>query len=144
MAGCSLFYRSLVGGFSIPQIVQVLIATRYLVPSSGNNTQQSIERDRKRTFERLLDTGGFVASCFAPTSSTDSDNILSAASLRPGGKGWDAALRVRVLHAKVRRSLLRATKIDEGTEQSIPSWDIDKNGIPINQKTCQQHFLHSV
>ena len=141
VAGCSLFYRSLVGGFSIPQIVQVLIATRYLVPSS----QIVSSGDRKRSFERLLDTGGFVASCFAPpSSSTDIDTngcVTSALSLRPGGKGWDAALRVRVLHAKVRRSLLQSTKTTRDTGQTIPSWDIDKNGIPINQEDMSATLL---
>ena len=151
VAGCSLFYRSLVGGFSIPEIVQVLIATRYLVPSSqvvssgGDNTQKSIDRDRKRSFERLLDTGGFVASCFAPPPSTDietdRDVLLSASSLRPGGKGWDAALRVRVLHAKVRRSLLQSTKTSRDAGQTMPSWDTEKNGIPINQEDMAATLL---
>lgn len=136
-AGCALFYRSLVGGFSIPKIAAVLVATRYLVPSdTTDQTKERIDRDRQRSEERLIDTGGFLACCFAPPSSNvdnDSDNQqLSAASLRPGGRGWESALRVRVLHAKVRRSLLRRIN---------PQWDVDMNGVPINQEDMAATLL---
>ena len=53
-AGTSLYYRSLVGGFSIPKITQVLFATRYLAPPSPP----------EKVKERLMDTGGFLAACF--------------------------------------------------------------------------------
>jgi len=142
VAGCALFYRSLVGGFSIPQIVQVLIATRYLVPShlakgsdSSLRSEASTNRDRKRSEERLIDTGGFLACCFAPLVSIDSEEkVPTAASLRPGGKGWEAALRVRVLHAKVRRALLQSKKAGSG-------WDVERDGIPINQEDLAATLL---
>eukprot|EP00571_Detonula_confervacea_P011558 CAMPEP_0172307414 /NCGR_PEP_ID=MMETSP1058-20130122/8287_1 /TAXON_ID=83371 /ORGANISM="Detonula confervacea, Strain CCMP 353" /LENGTH=618 /DNA_ID=CAMNT_0013019579 /DNA_START=178 /DNA_END=2034 /DNA_ORIENTATION=- len=148
VAGCALFYRSLVGGFSIPRIVEVLSATRYLVPShlASNNKSvgsvESIARDRKRSEERLIDTGGFLACCFAPLAPTDSEenNVPTAASLRPGGKGWEAALRVRVLHAKVRRSLLQSKKAGSDGK-SIPRWDTERNGIPINQEDLAATLL---
>lgn len=118
--------------------VEVLISTRYLVPASmrrNNSVEQKDEAsqecsndDKKRTFERLIDTGGFMACCFAPTP--DNHDSIPAASLRPGGKGWKAALRVRVLHAKVRRSLLL-----------LRSWDIDNNGVPINQEDMAATLL---
>ncbi len=122
-AGGALYYRSLVGGFSIPKIVEVLKATRYLV--SG----------RKKTLTRLVDTGGLLAACFAP-----SDSSLSAASLRPGGKGWMAALRVRVLHAKVRRRLLQLKRRGEDGNP-VKSFDAEKNGIPINQEDLAATLL---
>ncbi|KAL7508455.1 hypothetical protein ACHAXN_005491 [Cyclotella atomus] len=141
-AGCALYYRSLIGGFSIPKIVEVLIATRYLVPASMRQNQmkdvQSTDEvgneecsndDRKRTFERLMDTGGFMACCFAPPQQKQSRPPLAAAALRPREIGWKAALRVRVLHAKVRRSLLRSK-----------SWNM-KNGIPINQEDMAATLL---
>jgi hypothetical protein len=142
VAGCALFYRSLVGGFSIPPIVEVLRASRYLVPShmtsstatGHENSVRSVKamkHDRKLAEERLFDTGGFLACCFAPQESTDTVHAPPAASLRPGGSGWEAALRVRVLHAKVRRSLLKSKK----------RWDIDKNGIPINQEDMAATLL---
>ena len=123
VAGCSLFYRSLVGGFSIPEIVEVLQATQYLVG------------DKEKSVERLFDTGGFLACCFAPslpTTTTDTNEVQSALSLRPGGKGWEAALRVRVLHAKVRRSLLQSKR---------RVWDVETNGIPINQEDLAATLL---
>ncbi|KAL9187870.1 hypothetical protein ACHAXT_006248 [Thalassiosira profunda] len=141
-AACSLFYRSLVGGFSIPKIVEVLVATRYIVPSSLTNSEnavrseQSTERDRKRTLERLVDTGGFLACVFAPSSEQPNERTVAAASLRPGGRGWEAALQVRVLHAKVRRSLLRSKKADKE-----PAWDVEQNGVPINQEDMAATLL---
>jgi len=80
----SLYYRSLVAGFSIPKISKVIQATAYLAPPSrpGDVTL------------RLIDTGGLLGACFAE-------------ELNPGGDGWKTALHVRFLHAKVRRVLLK-------------------------------------
>ncbi|KAL3757686.1 hypothetical protein ACHAWU_004471 [Discostella pseudostelligera] len=150
VAGCALFYRSLVGGFSIPQIVEVLRASRYLVPSHfASSTSmghemafqsvKAMQRDRKLAEERLFDTGGFLACCFAPQESTDTVHAPPAASLRPGGPGWEAALRVRVLHAKVRR-LLQSKKTGSNG-QSTSRWDIDINGTPINQEDMAATLL---
>lgn len=121
VAGCALFYRSLTGGFSIPQIVEVLVATRYLVPTGRGRARS--DRDKQRTMERLLDTGGMLACCFAPTADVDHLSMLTSSALRPKGRGWAACLRVRALHAKVRRSLLKSNR-----------WDCEENGVPINQE----------
>jgi hypothetical protein len=166
-AGCALFHRSLVGGFSIPRIARVLVATRYLVPSppgavavaatpppedggAGGGSERAIDdRDRRRSAERLLDTGGFLACCFAPpippSSSSSSSSpgapataSSAAASLRPGGRGWEAALRVRILHAKVRRSLLLRGRGGSGADDA---WDVDENGVPINQEDVAATLL---
>ena len=159
VAACALFYRSLVGGFSIPQIVEVLRASRYLVPSHLTSTMkvghndgsvrnvETMKRDRKLAEERLLDTGGFLACCFAPLVSTPDSMYAppspTAASLRPGEIGWEAALRVRVLHAKVRRSLLQSNRKSgsSGGEQATLHWDVDKNGTPINQEDMAATLL---
>ena len=119
VAGCALFYRSLTGGFSIPQIVEVLVATKYLIPTGGARS----DRDKQRTMERLIDTGGMLACCFAPTADVDHLSMLASSALRPKGRGWVACLRVRALHAKVRRSLLKSNR-----------WNSEKNGVPINQE----------
>ena len=79
-AALSLYYLSLVGGFSAPLITRVLRATAYLTAPP------------KKVMRRLVDTGAMVAAC----------TTGGAASLRPGGAGWTAVLQVRVLHAKVR------------------------------------------
>ena len=82
-AALSLYYLSLVGGFSAPLITRVLRATAYLTAPP------------KKVMRRLVDTGAMVAAC----------TTGGAASLRPGGAGWTAVLQVRVLHAKVRQRL---------------------------------------
>ena len=62
--------------------------------------------------------------------------------MRPGGMGWESALRVRVLHAKVRRSLLRAKiKGGDGRSTALRRWDVEKNGIPINQEDMAATLL---
>lgn len=113
-AGASLYYRSLVGGFSIPKITKVLFATRYLAPPSPP----------QKVRERLLDTGGFLASVMMPTAGDEAE-VLPAASVRPHGAGWKAALRVRHLHARIRRSILNST---------ASQWDSQEFGVPINQE----------
>jgi hypothetical protein len=106
IASLSLYYRSLVAGFSIPKIAAVVRSTAYLSPPSRPD----------QVLQRLLDTGELTASCVG----------LGVDSLLPGGIGWKVALHVRFLHAKVRRTLMRR----KGKRQ----WDVDKFGIPINQE----------
>ncbi len=130
-AGQSLYYQSLVPGFSIPKIAQVLQQTKYLAPPSTN----------KQVNKRLQDTGGFLMSCMIDNSlnaKTKDQNyplndFVSASSLRPGNIGWKMALRVRVLHAKVRRMLL------SGLHKT--AWDVNEYGIPINQEDMSATLL---
>lgn len=84
-ASLTLFNMSLVGGFSAPKITKVLERSGYLV---GNPAS---------VMRRLLDTGRLLVDCCADGPD----------AMRPGGTGWCAAIRVRALHAKVRRRLLR-------------------------------------
>ena len=112
-------------GFSIPKITQVLFATRYLAPPSPP----------EKVKERLMDTGGFLAACFAPVPGNNGDattRTAPAAAIRPGGPGWAAALRVRHLHARVRRSILQSKTLD---------WDTEEFGIPINQEDMSATVL---
>ena len=83
ICGLTLFYLSLVGGFSAPLITKVLRATGYLTSAP------------KRVMRRLADTGHMICECLVP------------GSLRPEvrGEGWKAVLRVRFLHGMVRRRL---------------------------------------
>ena len=115
-AGQSLFYLSLVPGFSIPKITKVLQQTKYLAPPS---TTEQVER-------RLFDTGAFVSHAMTNTEKND-----PASTLRPGGNGWRMALQVRVLHAKVRRYILK----------NNTDWDIQEYGIPINQEDMSATLL---
>jgi len=112
--GLSLYYKSLVPGFSIPKIAAVLQATAYLAPPASKTAVQ----------ERLLDTGAFLGTCLR---SHDVAGIL------PGGEGWKSALRVRLLHAKVRRRLLSKT--------GNRVWDTHQLGVPINQEDMAATLL---
>ena len=84
-AGLVLFNVSLIGGFSAPKITKVLEQNGYLVGPP------------RLAMRRLFDTGRLMVDACA--SGPD--------ALRAGGAGWRAAVRVRALHAKVRRRLLR-------------------------------------
>ncbi|GKY97572.1 hypothetical protein MPSEU_000715700 [Mayamaea pseudoterrestris] len=106
----SLYYRSLVPGFSLPRIASVLEATRYLAPPSTPN----------QVMARLTDTGAMLAIC----ASNSVDTLLA------NGEGWKTTLRVRVLHAKVRKSLLANLK-----------WNVSKLGVPINQEDTAATLL---
>ena len=76
----SLFFRSLISGFSFPGITEVLKETAYL-----------------GSCYRLLDTITYVTR-----------NMISAESLKPGGEAWRWGLEVRVIHGKVRQRLLNS------------------------------------
>ena len=104
--GITLFYKSLVAGFSIPKIAAVIRSTGYLAPPSKPEQVQ----------QRLLDTGQLISACVGH----------GIDALLPGGDGWRTAIHVRVLHAKVRRAILR--------KQGKRKWDLEKYGIPINQE----------
>ena len=99
----SLYYRSLVAGFSIPKISKVIQSTAYLAPPS---TPSDVTI-------RLMDTGALLGACFVE-------------DMEVGGAGWKAVLRVRILHAKIRRSLLKRS--------GKRVWDTATYGIPINQE----------
>ena len=136
----SLYYLGLIPGFSIPLLNKVLQETKYLAPPSP----------LERVKARLMDTGAFLAflliqdptdGCSKQTNgergreeiqSPDANYTLPASTLRPGGRGWKMALRVRCLHAKVRRSLLL---------QSPNKWNTETNGIPINQEDMAATLL---
>jgi ER-bound oxygenase mpaB/B'/Rubber oxygenase, catalytic domain len=106
VATLSLYYRSLVAGFSIPKIAAVVRATAYLAPPSRPD----------QVLQRLLDTGELTTACIG----------LGLDALLPGGAGWRTALHVRFLHAKVRRALLK--------RRGEKRWNVEEYGIPINQE----------
>ena len=79
VAGCTLFYRLLVGGLSIPKIVKVLTVTQYLVPTSSMTTTTTSD-----------DGNGFLACCFTLLSSSadNSDTVeVVATTAASGGHG---------------------------------------------------------
>ena len=112
-ASLSLYYRSLVAGFSIPKISEVINATGYLAPTSRPDV----------VLQRLLDTGELTTACTA----------LGIDAILPGGTGWKTALYVRFLHAKVRFALLN--------RQGKRKWDVNDLGVPINQEDLAATLL---
>jgi len=66
---------------------------------------------------RLFETGRLLIDCCAEQG-----------ALRPGREGWRSAVRVRALHARVRRRLL--LRGASGGE----AWDCARDGVPINQE----------
>lgn len=114
VCGLSLFYRSLVPGFSIPKINAVIQATAYLAPPSTPD----------QSLQRIIDTGELLSACVS----------LGIESLtEPDGVGWKTAIYVRILHAKVRYALLQRT--------GKRKWDVEKYGIPINQEDLAATLL---
>lgn len=63
-----------------------------------------------RTPQRLAETGEFVRA------------VCEREGMHPGGKGWAACVRVRLIHAWVRKSLW-----------NNPAFRVDDWGVPINQ-----------
>eukprot|EP00035_Acanthoeca_spectabilis_P037157 m.43789 g.43789 ORF g.43789 m.43789 type:complete len:380 (+) comp8469_c0_seq1:310-1449(+) len=105
-ASLTLWFTSLVGGFSAPLITEVIRCTGYL---TGN-----------RAGRRLIETFQMVLSC----------SLCGSDGLRPEGDGWETILRVRFLHASVRR---RLANVADGTKCEHP-WDRGVYGVPINQE----------
>ena len=106
-ASIVLFNVSLVAGFSAPKITKVLEQSGYLVGAPH------------RVMKRLFDTGRLLI-----------DSCCEEGALHPGGVGWRSAVRVRALHARVRRRLLRST-----------TFDVSTNGVPINQEDMAATLL---
>jgi hypothetical protein len=99
-SGMALLHCSLVGGFGAPKINKVLGATGYL------------SRSCQASYVRLFETLQMIVDC------------TEEGGLEPlTGIGWKACIRVRMLHAKVRRRLMKMDKFN------TKEW-----GVPINQE----------
>jgi hypothetical protein len=109
----SLFYMSLVGGFSVPVIGAVVDTTRYMTPPAQPT----------QTMQRLFDTVELTTACQA----------IGVEALLPNGIGWQLAIYVRILHAKVRYRLLQRKESQQ--------WDIATFGVPINQEDMAATLL---
>jgi hypothetical protein len=95
LGGIALGLCSLVHGYAAP---------------AGNKPLAFSGRLKERADRRLAETGKFVTAVTAPWG------------LRPGALGWRSVLRVRLMHAQVRRLLLRSGR-----------WSFDDWSLPINQ-----------
>ncbi|KAJ9064131.1 hypothetical protein DSO57_1033630 [Entomophthora muscae] len=93
-----LLSASLVGGFGARRITSTLQCTSYLTC-------------KDTAWKRMVETALMI------------QDVMSFGALRVGGAGWCAAVKVRMLHAQVRRHVLRQSKYDR-----------EANGIPVNQE----------
>jgi hypothetical protein len=85
------------------------LMSAYCAPA-GNKPLTFSARLEEDTQRRLGETGRFM------------DAVCQPAGLLPGSPGFRATFRVRLVHAQVRRMLLRSDK-----------WDSARWGVPINQ-----------
>jgi hypothetical protein len=82
--------------------------------------------------QTLVRTGALEASAQKRVAETTRwwMACMEPGGLRPGGAGVRATLKVRVIHA-----LVRATILDSGT------WDREELGVPVNQLDMQATYL---
>ncbi len=95
LGGIVLGLRSLVFGYAAP---------------AGNKPLAFSGRLKERSARRLAETSKFVTA------------VTALDGLRPGALGWQLVLRVRLMHAEVRRLLLASGR-----------WSYDAYAEPINQ-----------
>ncbi|GJJ14856.1 hypothetical protein Clacol_009124 [Clathrus columnatus] len=117
----SLNYFTLAGGFASPGITRVLHSVSYLVESKKDKTEQS-QTTKDRTYLRLAETFQFVLEVMGCTTQSDFSQDNFHNYLFPGGDGWKAVLRIRLLHGVARRRALKKLK------------DAKTDEIPINQE----------
>ncbi|GAA5830963.1 hypothetical protein JCM3766R1_006190 [Sporobolomyces carnicolor] len=98
----ALMHFSLAGGFSSPKLASVMHETNYLTSDA-----------KEATYKRLLETTLFVL---------DAMEDMTVGT----GRGWKSAMRVRLLHAQVRR------RISSGKGR-YNKYNQERDGVPINQ-----------
>ena len=100
----SLTFQSLLGGMASHRVVETLARTGGFGPAVTR-------RRLLETFQHILDV------------------TRDLASVQPGGKGFASSLRVRLLHAAVRRRILALAAEDPGyyraAEHGVPISDLD-------------------
>ena len=83
-----------------------------------------------RVVETLSRTGGFGVNVTRRRLLETFQHFMEVTenldAIKPGGKGFESTVRVRLLHAAVRRRLMQLEKENPGY------FDIEKLGVPIN------------
>lgn len=101
----ALTFQSLLGGMGSHRVVETLTRT-------GGFGVNVARRRLLETFQYLLNV------------TRDIDSV------KPGGDGFAASIRVRFLHASVRRRIMQLAK------QKPDYYDVDKLGVPANDLDC--------
>ncbi|KAA8642925.1 hypothetical protein EYZ11_009661 [Aspergillus tanneri] len=100
-----LSFESLLGGMGSARVVETLART-------GGFSIDVVRRRLLETLQHVLQVS------------------LSLNSMKPGGDGHISSIRVRLLHASVRRRILSMVK------QKPEYYNVEKFGIPINDLDC--------
>ena len=83
-----------------------------------------------RVVETLARTGGFSTKVARHRLFETTQHLLqltqSLESIQPGGSGFASCIRVRILHASVRKKIMTLAKANAAY------YDIDRLGVPIN------------
>ncbi|KAL1855792.1 hypothetical protein Daus18300_010967 [Diaporthe australafricana] len=109
---------------------------RYGGPSIVSLTFQSLVGGMggRRVVETLARTGGFRAETSKRRLLETFQHILQVTrdldSIRPGGDGFASSVKVRLLHASVRRRILALARESPGY------FDVAEWGVPINDLDC--------
>lgn len=112
------------------------VFARYGVPAIVSLTFQSLVGGMAgwRVVETLARTGGFGVKTARRRLLETFQHILQVTrdldSVRPGGDGFASSVRVRLLHAQVRRKILALSGSDPGY------FDVDAWGVPVNDLDC--------
>lgn len=108
-----LAFQSLLGGMGASRVVETLART------GGFSTKVARHRLYETT-QLILQCTRSLAGVQPPDGTENGD----------GGEGFQAAIRVRLLHAAVRRRIVKLAEEKEGY------FDLDQWGIPINDLDC--------
>ena len=121
----SLLHFSLSAGFSSPRISRILNIASYLVPPMESTPEGEAPRISKesndRSFQRLMETTQCVVDCIEPDA------------LRPGGTGWEATVRVRLLHTLMRQRILDNSR-KEWASAGFSHYDEKTDCMPVSQE----------
>lgn len=127
-----MLHGSLATGFALPRMVRVLETTGYLLgrPSDLEATSRRSQPSQEdKTWDRLMHTTGWVVDAMQ----WGADGLLPPRPLpdaqwSQGGAGWRAVVKVRLIHARVRRTVLARATVPNGRGFYPP-----RDGVPINQ-----------
>ncbi|KAK0705373.1 hypothetical protein B0H67DRAFT_557994 [Lasiosphaeris hirsuta] len=134
-ATVALTFHSLLGGMGSRRVVETLART-------GGFGINVARRRLLETFQHILDVTQSIGSIQPPgvgantTEPEDSSGPggkgedKESADIKERGKGFASTLRVRFLHASVRRRILRLAR------ESPSYYSVEKHGIPISDLDC--------
>ncbi|KAK8039255.1 tat pathway signal sequence [Apiospora rasikravindrae] len=88
----------------------------------------------RRPVETLTRTGGFGANVVNRRLLETTQHTLGVhdglEAIKPGGHGWESSVRVRLLHASVRKRIVQLAREQSGY------YDVAAHGVPVNDLDC--------